>query len=401
MMSYPGQSAIVGDTITFTWTGNFHNSYLHPSLSCSEDGRIEVGTSSPATYTFTEADGTAEGNILLFACDAGNHCENGMQISITVYSTREDKDAVTPAPHDSPTPAPHSDCDDNVIYTNKDCYVKGENIDVFFRQCSPEVDDWVGVYYSTEDNQDLGNDYRLWVWACGNQVCQGTVEVGAITFDNGYPQEAGTDSWPLEASDETYQVHLIRRNSGGPYSSNAESNTFRVVDYHETCGTPPGPTSAPLPGPTPAPHPGPMPSPITCQNSIESDASCYVEDEDAITIMFSNCDPENMDWVGIFYSDDNPNQLGFPLFWVWACGTQQCTDSVSSGTIVFDSGDPNESALDSWPLNDGNYRAHLIQGASPAGHYIAYASSDEFRVERNSCTTGGNNKSKGNNRRRR
>lgn len=365
---YPARSAVVGDTITFTWTGNFHNVFLHSSLNCNEHWRIEVGTSSPASYTFQEEDGSPEGNVLFFSCDVGNHCERGMQLSVTVYSSSQPQTSPSPAPHPQPEPtrAPNPYCDDNVIYTNKECYKEGENIDVFFRQCSPEYEDWVGVYYSSANNENLGDDYKLWVWSCGNQSCRAKVEVGSITFGYGYPEEEGTDSWPLDASEKSYQVHLIRRDSEDNYVSFTESNAFRVVGPYEMGCTEPDPTD-PVPTPVPTSTPYTHPEPSTCHNSLEVDMSCYVEGQNDITIALRNCDPDESDWIGIYDVDADPNQLGFPIHWKWACESQDCTIHFSN-------------------LDEGNYRSHWVRGFNRDDHYVAYESSDAFHVERKSCT---------------
>jgi len=70
--------AKVGDTIVFEWVGG-HNVYIHPSMSCDLEGAINVGSSSGSSYTFVEADGSAEGTDMFFACDIGNggHCMAG------------------------------------------------------------------------------------------------------------------------------------------------------------------------------------------------------------------------------------------------------------------------------------------------------------------------------------
>jgi plastocyanin len=69
-----------GDTITFTWDGT-HNAYIHPSGSCDGTGAIEVGGTSPATYTFTDAD---VGTSMFFACEVGTHCDLGQHITVSV-----------------------------------------------------------------------------------------------------------------------------------------------------------------------------------------------------------------------------------------------------------------------------------------------------------------------------
>lgn len=313
--------------------------------------------------------------------------------------------ATYPAPQPGPQPGLTPNCDE-IIYTNKDCYVKGEAIAIFFAQCAPQPDDSVAVYYSTADNNDLGENYRLWVWACGDQDCQGKAEVGAITFDDSNSRE---NVWPLNPSPVGYQVHLIRRNPGGPNVSYAQSNLFYVVDGHETCGgTPPAPRPAPYSAPQPAPHPvphsDPQPAPYLaphptpqpaphpgptepCENSVNTDAACYVEGNDEIAISFDNCNAQAQDWIGIYDADDHPVELGYPLLWVWACGTQTCIEEADSGTIVFGPGHPYETGQGAWPLDEGHYRAHLIHGASPMGHNVARASSEAFHVDKSSCTS--------------
>jgi plastocyanin len=71
----------VGDKLEIQ-VGGAHNVYLHPTLNCDEDGRELIGEpNSLATYEFTEADA---GKQLLFVCDVGNHCEDGMALLVTV-----------------------------------------------------------------------------------------------------------------------------------------------------------------------------------------------------------------------------------------------------------------------------------------------------------------------------
>ena len=75
----PSRTVKVGDTITFIWTET-HDVYIHPNGGCTTSGRIKVGMSSGATYTFTEDD---IGDIV-FACDIGDHCDKGMMKTVKV-----------------------------------------------------------------------------------------------------------------------------------------------------------------------------------------------------------------------------------------------------------------------------------------------------------------------------
>jgi len=86
----------VGDTVTFEWTGT-HNVYIHPSGDCSTDGAIEVGETSPTSYTFT-----AVGNVT-FACDVPNHCQDGGMI---LKTTVAEANGGTPTAGETPPTAP-------------------------------------------------------------------------------------------------------------------------------------------------------------------------------------------------------------------------------------------------------------------------------------------------------
>lgn len=83
----------------------------------------------------------------------------------------------------------------------------GEEIQLAFVNCDPTEDDWIGIYSAPaiSDLSDLGIPID-WLWTCGTQDCAGEVMVDALPFGDGLA--AGT-----------YEAHLVRRNSGGPYSS--------------------------------------------------------------------------------------------------------------------------------------------------------------------------------------
>jgi NADH:ubiquinone oxidoreductase subunit 3 (subunit A) len=93
--SYLDRTASVGDTVVFSWTGT-HNVYIHPSGTCDETGRVEVGSVSPSSYMFNDV-GT-----VTFACDVfgGAHCNAGQIVKFEVF------DRVAPAPSDAPFASP-------------------------------------------------------------------------------------------------------------------------------------------------------------------------------------------------------------------------------------------------------------------------------------------------------
>lgn len=93
--------------------------------------------------------------------------------------------------------------------------MNSDDIIASFTNCDPAFDDWIGVYPSSADPNDLGDPSDRWVWACGTKVCRGSVDAGTVTFRN------------LGAVGE-FKISLIRRNSGGPYSAYAESESFDI-----------------------------------------------------------------------------------------------------------------------------------------------------------------------------
>lgn len=96
---FPPINATVGTSIVFTWS-NTHNVFIHPTGDCTEMGAISVGSTSPATYTLTEADI----GVLTFACDVGMHCENGQIINVTVKAKPVGSPLPTPSPTTSSAP---------------------------------------------------------------------------------------------------------------------------------------------------------------------------------------------------------------------------------------------------------------------------------------------------------
>jgi len=76
---YEDMTASVGDKFTFNW--NFvHDVYIHPNGGCSDATGIEIGTSSGASYTFTEDD---VGEVT-FVCTIPGHCFAGQILKVKV-----------------------------------------------------------------------------------------------------------------------------------------------------------------------------------------------------------------------------------------------------------------------------------------------------------------------------
>jgi len=122
---------------------------------------------------------------------------------------------VTVAPTVQASPAPTQDTCSTFVQAENNCYNVQATINIAFENCDPREDDWLGIYPSnTPDLSNLG-DPDLWLWACGSKNCRGKVLLDTLPFGGG-----------LEVGN--YVAHLIRRNSGGPYSSYAASPVFSV-----------------------------------------------------------------------------------------------------------------------------------------------------------------------------
>mmetsp|Transcript_4173 Transcript_4173/g.5475 ORF Transcript_4173/g.5475 Transcript_4173/m.5475 type:complete len:156 (+) Transcript_4173:92-559(+) len=82
----PAQEGTVGHSITFSWVGT-HNVYIHPTGDCSEIGAILVSETSPAVYTFQEAD---LNKTVTFSCEISSHCTLGMIMDVAVSDHEDD-----------------------------------------------------------------------------------------------------------------------------------------------------------------------------------------------------------------------------------------------------------------------------------------------------------------------
>jgi len=85
-------TATVGETIQFNWSG-LHNVYIHPSGTCSDTGSMEVGTSTGASYMFTEDDAGKE---ISFVCQISGHCLAGQILKVQVVVSNDDPNTAVP-----------------------------------------------------------------------------------------------------------------------------------------------------------------------------------------------------------------------------------------------------------------------------------------------------------------
>ena len=116
-------------------------------------------------------------------------------------------------------------------------------------------------------------------------------------------------------------------------------------------------------------------APTACVDAIESVSGCYGPD-DPINLIFSNCEPENDDWVGIYDAREDFDSLPNPPVWSWACGTRNCREAVGSDAFALDEVHASNGA---WPLDEGNYV--IVMARNSAQPYTAYAVSAQFSID--------------------
>jgi hypothetical protein len=127
------------------------------------------------------------------------------------------------------------------------------------------------------------------------------------------------------------------------------------------------PVEAPVSAPTPEPN-------VPVEASIQVDKTTYTLGEN-IVITFENNPPMASDWVAMQNVTDGATTLWTAVLWVWTCGTRTCTDSPTTGTVVFGQGGVDEGDFDL--LGPGKYVMHLLRGT---GSYDSFAKSPEFAI---------------------
>mmetsp|Transcript_7142 Transcript_7142/g.12449 ORF Transcript_7142/g.12449 Transcript_7142/m.12449 type:complete len:516 (-) Transcript_7142:320-1867(-) len=122
---------------------------------------------------------------------------------------------VNPTGQPTDTLAP-TECS-NQIQTDRPCYNMGSPVEVFFRNCDPRPDDWIGMYRNPDviDPSSL-EEPPVWVFACGSQSCSEEVYSDVVLFDLSFLPEG------------TFKAYLAREAESAPYPSLASSNTFVI-----------------------------------------------------------------------------------------------------------------------------------------------------------------------------
>jgi hypothetical protein len=231
----------------------------------------------------------------------------------------------------------------NSISVSKSCFTVGEDISITFQADSPRNDDWIGIFSPSQALSSLPDpDGIKWIWTCGRRSCSSTVGIAKATVSYTSTLEVGT--WKV----------VLAHNAGPPYAGLAQSATFSVKTSCTT-GSNPSPVRSPTRNPTPRPVSTPVRTPTrlptvrvpvttpvrsptrpptrapatpTSASSLTINKASFVSGE-KIVISFKNGVPVAQDWIGVYPSSTNSNNLGQGDLWLRTCGSQSCGSSVS------------------------------------------------------------------------
>jgi hypothetical protein len=226
----------------------------------------------------------------------------------------------------------------NLIRVSKNCFTVGEDIDITFVNSSPQSDDFIGFYSADVALNSVPSPSGIrWIFTCGTRSCTDTTGIFSATVTYFSTIEAGT--WKVVLARDDQQ--------GSPYTGVVQSNTFQI---QSTCGAPTliptrtpaapstrtptripatsttrAPTRVPATSTTPAPTVAITP---TLTSTATTNKQSYAVGEN-ILVTFRNGDLKDGDWIGIYPASTSSTKLLEPTLFVWTCGSQTCTTSVS------------------------------------------------------------------------
>mmetsp|Transcript_25635 Transcript_25635/g.36499 ORF Transcript_25635/g.36499 Transcript_25635/m.36499 type:complete len:903 (+) Transcript_25635:33-2741(+) len=144
--------------------------------------------------------------------------------------------APTPAPTPMPTPEPTTmtPTATPVIFTDKSCYERGEEIFVDYFIGDPSDGDWIGFYPADLHLDRINTEPVMWVWSCGAQDCQGNGgQVNTLKFHEYGPDAGAVDpKWPLDTG---RYVVLMSQGDHYPYPVRILGNIFEVAGFGLPC----------------------------------------------------------------------------------------------------------------------------------------------------------------------
>ena len=134
--------------------------------------------------------------------------------------------------------------------------------------------------------------------------------------------------------------------------------------------------------------------PVTCgkcefpkRSAVWTDFECFAHNED-IPIFFTNTDPDEEDFIGIYPSyvnfQEDPSQLEQGYMWMYTCGSMHENCKTAMGGLLFgDMGPDDDQDWLHWPLPGGTYKAALAR--SDDGGLIAESTVFTIKPQGHSC----------------
>ena len=116
--------------------------------------------------------------------------------------------------------------------------------------------------------------------------------------------------------------------------------------------------------------PVPSAAPTPCVDTMSVEKSCYVIGAEPIRVTFSQCDPLEDDWIGVYFAGMSPSHLTDDYHsWVWACGTQNTQCESYENSVFLET-----------PDLPGSFSAFLVKDSAEGAPYGSVASSAAFTV---------------------
>lgn len=130
------------------------------------------------------------------------------------------------------------------------------------------------------------------------------------------------------------------------------------------------PTAVPSVPPTMQPQNNET-DPVACQSTVVLSKDCYIGWAEDVIANFTNCDPQEDDWMGIWAVGENPDYLSEDYFdRKWSCGNQTCLGAPKTNQVVFQKGQ----------LQLGRYQIFLVNEIPDKGPYLSEAESAVFEI---------------------
>lgn len=185
--------------------------FPEPDLGTQLDPVVEENTESTSSAATTTIHNSTNSTQHIIAAEE----ENVFQENTTVVVVPEDE---------QPPSTPDASSCVNSLEVSTECVGEGSELYVYFESCTPQPGDWVAIYESSDDPQNLsGSEWIGWLYTCGDRICTEAVQKEVLSFTR------AKDNVAEDSGSGTYRAHLMREGEGPVFSSIASTPDFRIV----------------------------------------------------------------------------------------------------------------------------------------------------------------------------